>query len=279
MPELPEVETIARSLNEQLAGQRIAGVSIGWPRSIARPGVEAFSEQLVGRTVQRVGRRGKFIVMDLYPSKHLIVHLRMTGQFLVCEDAWALESDRHTHVTIVFESGCVMRFRDVRKFGRFALVDDASEVLGALGLEPLSDTFTCEALAALLRSRRRQIKPALLDQTMVAGLGNIYVDEALWEARIHPLRTTHTLTEGEVARLHEAVRRVLAQAISNRGTTFRDYRDPQNLPGENQRALAVYGRKGEPCPRCASPIVRILVGQRGTHFCPVCQKLDPSCDP
>ncbi|MHB1295546.1 MAG: bifunctional DNA-formamidopyrimidine glycosylase/DNA-(apurinic or apyrimidinic site) lyase [Anaerolineae bacterium] len=279
MPELPEVEVIAQGLHEQLAGQCITEVSVRWPRSIARPPAGELSSQLVGRTVQRVWRRGKFIVLDLAPSKHLIVHLRMTGQFLVCKGAKAPEADAHTHVSITFASGCLLHFRDVRKFGRFALVDDPAEVLGNLGPEPLSDAFTAEALAAILRGRRRQIKPALLDQTVVAGLGNIYVDEALWEARIHPLRSAHSLTTDQVARLYQAIRFVLAQAIANRGTTFRDYRDAQNLPGANQRALAVYGRKGEPCTRCATPIVRIVVGQRGTHLCPVCQALESIAQP
>lgn len=280
MPELPEVEVIARGLHEQLAGQRIVEVAVRWPRTIARPPADVFAAQLVGRTVQRVWRRGKFLVLDLTPSKHLVVHLRMTGQFLVCRGAGSLEADAHTHVSITFASGCLLHFRDVRKFGRFALVDDPAEVLGALGPEPLSDGFTPESLAAILHGRRRQIKPALLDQTVVAGLGNIYVDEALWEARIHPLRPAHTLTVDELVRLHRAIRLVLAQAIANRGTTFRDYRDAQNRPGGNQRALAVYGRKGAPCPRCGAPIVRTVVGQRGTHFCPVCQVLEPPfCTP
>jgi formamidopyrimidine-DNA glycosylase len=177
-----------------------------------------------------------------------------------------------------FASGGALYFRDPRKFGRISLVADPAPLVGKLGPEPLEASFTAEALGALLAGRRRQLKPALLDQTLVAGLGNIYVDEALWRAGLHPLRKADSLSDGEIARLRDAIHDVLANAVAHKGTTLRDYRNPAGEPGDNQFFLAVYHRQGEPCQRCGTPIERMVVGQRGTHICAQCQRMEDNLD-
>jgi len=277
MPELPEVETIVRLLRGQLAGQCLSRVEVRWPRCIACPSVAEFGRELLGREVLDVGRRGKFVILSLSGHKSLLVHLRMTGRLIV-EDVGHLAAnggvapDPYTHVSFRFTSGKALRFRDTRKFGRLYLVSEAAEIVGGLGPEPLSPGFTPQVLQDLLSRHRRRLKPLLMDQRMLAGLGNIYVDEALWEARIHPLRHAHTLSPEEVVRLHTAIRNVLARAIRNQGTTLRDYRTPLDEAGENQEALAVYGRQGKPCLRCGELILREAVGGRGTWYCPSCQR-------
>ena len=273
MPELPEVETIVRGLKDRLIGETVRQVQVRWPRSLATPSLAEFAQRLIGLTIKDATRRGKFIIISL-PPWFLLVHLGMTGQLLLCDEPDdPLIHNKHVHALFCFASGRYLCFRDVRKFGRLYLVDNVEEIVGHLGPEPLSDDFTPQGMCALLRCRRRQIKPALLDQRVLAGLGNIYGDESLWAAGIHPLRHTHTLTDEEVMRLYTATRTVLSCAIANKGTTLRDYRDPKNEPGENQSALAVYSRQGQPCKRCGHSIERIVVGGRGTSFCPVCQPL------
>ncbi|MCD6520836.1 MAG: bifunctional DNA-formamidopyrimidine glycosylase/DNA-(apurinic or apyrimidinic site) lyase [Anaerolineae bacterium] len=270
MPELPEVETIVRELSKQLPGKRIIDVQVRWPRLIAAPSPRAFCEQAIGLTIQEVTRRGKFILISL-PPLSLLIHLRMSGQLLlVSEDTPA---DKHVHVIWRFSSDEALFYRDVRKFGRLYLVRDPQAILAGLGPEPLSSEFTPQRLAELLRGQRRQIKPLLMDQHTLAGLGNIYTDESLWLAGIHPKRRAGSLTPSEIQRLHQAIRQVLWNAIQHKGTTLRDFRDPHNGAGENQFSLAVYGHQGEPCPRCGHPIERDLIGGRGTHFCPLCQPL------
>ena len=278
MPEMPEVETIVRALRKRIVGQMVADVEVEWPRSIALSSPDTFSRQVIGRRVVEVTRRGKFTIIHLAPCKSMVVHMGMTGHLVVDEehDPRALEKnhrDRHTRVLIQFASGKALRFRDARKFGRIYLVDDPCDVplLRDLGPEPLSSAFTPQVLGELLHRHRRQVKPLLLDQRFLAGLGNIYVDESLWQARIHPQALTHKLTAHQVLSLHRAIRKVLTQAIRNRGTTLRDYRDPQDEPGDNQWSLSVYGLHGEQCKRCGQIIQRAMVGGRSTHYCPACQ--------
>ncbi len=279
MPELPEVETIARDLREALAGDRVAAVEVYWPRIVATPSPEAFAERLAGRTVRAVGRRGKFLVLHLDEGA-LILHLRMTGQ-LVWDPAGRRGrsgdgggcEDPHVHVVLRMRSGATVCYRDVRKFGRLYLVGDPESVLGRLGDEPLDPALTPGRFHERLAARRRRLKDLLLDQTVLAGRGNIYVDEALWEARLSPRRAASTLLPEESARLLDALRTVLERSIASRGTTFSDYRDALDRPGSNRRNLAVYGRRGEPCPRCGTPVRRIVVAGRGTHYCPRCQAL------
>ena len=273
MPELPEIDTIVTGLRRCLVGETVENVQVRWERSIACPAVFAFEQELRGLTITDVSRRGKFAIIAI-GAKYLVVHLRMTGQLLFCDSSPVVSiDDKHVHVMIRFVSGRYLFLRDVRKFGRLYLVDDPETVVADLGPEPLSSTFTAARFTALLVQRHRQIKPMLLDQRVLAGLGNIYVDESLWRAGIHPLRHSDSLTGEEATCLHAAIGRVIRQAIANRGTTLRDYRDPQNEPGGNQWALAVYGREGRPCNRCGQPIERIQVGGRGTRVCLRCQPL------
>ncbi|HUV95563.1 MAG TPA: bifunctional DNA-formamidopyrimidine glycosylase/DNA-(apurinic or apyrimidinic site) lyase [Anaerolineae bacterium] len=280
MPEMPEVETIVRALKRRIVGETIVDALVEWPGSIARLSPAEFSQRIVGRRVAAATRSGKFTIIRLAPPKLLVVHLGMTGRLSVDEASEAnaptsASQDAHTRVVIRFVSRKALRFRDMRKFGRIYLVDDACEIplLRDLGPEALSDTFKPRMLRELLRRHRRQIKPLLLDQHVLAGLGNIYVDESLWQARIHPRTLSHVLSTEEANRLYRAIRKVLRQAIRNRGTTIRDYRDLQGEPGENQGVLSVYRLQGEQCRRCGHVICRTMVAGRSTHYCPTCQPL------
>ncbi len=270
MPELPEVETIARGLR-QAVGRRIVAVDVRWPRTVAMPDPAAFAARLCGQCIADVGRRGKWLVLSLDSGAALLIHLRMSGRLILEADGAA--TDHHARVLLSLDDGRRLRFSDPRKFGRMALTDDPAEVLGALGAEPLSEEFTAERLARILAGRRTRLKPFLLEQRHLAGLGNIYTDEALWRARLHPLRRADSLNEEEIERLHGAIREVLSEAVAGRGTTLDDtrYVGADGLPGEFAGQLAVYGQAGQACPRCGSPVVRIVVGGRGTHLCPCCQ--------
>jgi formamidopyrimidine-DNA glycosylase len=269
MPELPEVETVARVLRRSVVGERITGVEVGWPRIVATPSAELFARELPGHTIRDVTRRAKFLVLRLEPSAWLLVHLRMTGRLLV--DDSPRPPDAHTHARLRLSSERELVFHDQRKFGRLWLVAQAEEVIGGLGPEPLGDDLTPAVWQALLLAHRGRIKGVLTNQRVLAGVGNIYVDESLWAAGIHPQRPAHTLDAVEAARLYTALREILACAIAKRGTTLRDFRDPHGDAGSNQELLQVYGRRGEACPRCGATITRIVVGGRGTYLCPQCQ--------
>ncbi len=273
MPELPEVETVARGLRASLVGRTITGVEVRWARSIIPSSPTVFARRLTGQTVTGVGRRGKWVVITLSGGDTLLVHLRMTGQ-LVLGPGEPLD-DRHVRVLFFLDDGQILRFSDQRKFGRLHLVDDPSGVLDELGPEPLADDFTATRLGEMLARRRGRIKPLLLNQRCLAGLGNIYTDEALWRARIHPLRQANSLIPADVRRLHRAIRAVLRAAIAAGGTTLPDaaYQQADGRSGEFADRLAVYGRAGQSCPRCGTTIERFRVSQRGTHFCPRCQSL------
>lgn len=269
MPELPEVETIARDLDAQLVGRRIMDVAVSWERSVDGCAIDAFCAQLWGRQIIRVGRRGKYLVFHLDGGLFMLVHLRMTGQFLLCP----LSPDEQKHVRVAFEldDGRQLCFRDTRKFGRIYLVRDQEARLGKLGPEPLSPEFNEGAFAERLERHRGMLKPLLLDQRFVAGIGNIYADEALFYAGLHPRRRADSLDLEDMHRLFGAIQQVLRQAIANRGTTLSDYQDSRGREGENQHHLAVFRRAEEPCPRCGSAIQRDRVGGRGTFFCAKCQ--------
>jgi formamidopyrimidine-DNA glycosylase len=273
MPELPEVETVARGLRTSLVGRTIVGVEVRWPRSVVPPDPAAFARRLTDQTVAGVERRGKWLVIALDGGDTLLVHLRMSGR-LVLESETCLD-DRHLRVLLFLDGGQRLRFSDPRKFGRLVLTPDPQEVLGELGPEPLGDDLTPERLGEMLALRRGRIKPLLLNQRFLAGLGNIYADEALWRAGVHPLRQADTLNPAEVRRLHRAIRSVLQAAIASGGTTLPDrtYQQADGRAGEFAGRLAVYGRAGHPCSRCGATVERIRVGQRGTHFCPLCQTL------
>ncbi len=281
MPELPEVETIARDLNAAgIVGKSLACAQVYWERSIATPSVPEFCRLIQKRTIARVHRRGKFLVFDLAGGGNLLIHLRMSGRL-----HWVprgSKRERHEHVVLAFAGGRELRFHDTRKFGRVYLTPEAETILERLGPEPLDPAFTVARLQSMLKARRRQLKPLLLDQHFLAGLGNIYADEALWESKLHPRRCSHALSKKEVASLHAAIRRVLRRGLRNLGTSLgtgkANFYSVGRRRGRNRDELKVFRRTGEPCPRCATNIRRILVGQRSTHLCPQCQIAEPCRD-
>ena len=272
MPELPEVETIARSLQAggrgtgPITGLRITAAELLWARTLACPGPEEFTERISGQTVQEAGRRGKFIRLTLEPDT-LLLHLRMSGDIRVESALEPLQT--HDRLILNFEDGQRMVFNDTRKFGRVWLLRDPDEVLGKLGPEPLDESFTADLLAQMLAGKSRQIKPLLLDQSFLAGMGNIYTDEALHQARIHPLRRASSLSREQVQNLWFGLRDRLSEGIRRNGASI----DWIYRGGSYQDILRVYRRDGQPCPVCGTPVERILVGQRGTHYCPRCQPL------
>jgi formamidopyrimidine-DNA glycosylase len=273
MPELPEVETTARSLRPRLIGLRVTAVDgVDWPRMLPNTTEEDLRLALVGRRVAEVDRRGKYLLIGFDDDQWLAVHRKMSGNLLLQDVNLPLE--RHTHLCIQLDTGQQLRFVDARKFGRvylFRLHEQLDEFLAErLGPDSLVDLDE-GVLAAKLRGRKGRLKPLLLDQAFLAGVGNLYADEALWAARLHPLRTADSLSSAEVKRLAQAIKQVLVMGIERRGTSFSTYRDSDGSAGENQDHLNVYGREGQACPRCGTPIRRILIGQRSSHFCPHCQ--------
>ncbi len=272
MPELPEVQHAADTLGAQIIGHTIVAVTkLDWERMVETPDAASFVALLAGRTVLAAERRAKWILLTLDAGWTLALHLRMSG-FIAVAPPDAVP-DRYVHLVLLIDDGRQVFFHDTRKFGRARLLDTAGRAaLGAAhGHEPLADQFGVDVLAAVLRGRNRAIKPLLLDQTRIAGLGNIYVDEALWRACIHPLTPAATLDAAAIDALHAAIQGALRDGLRNGGSTLRDYRNAYGVSGENQNHFAAYGRTGEPCPRCGTPIARLVVGQRGTHVCPRCQ--------
>lgn len=279
MPELPEVQTVVNDLMAAgIVGTTIKTARVFWPRTIAEPSAQIFCRRIIGRRVAAVRRRAKFIVFDFAGGGHLLVHLRMTGRLLLTSTA--LKRSKHQHVILGLENRRQLRFQDTRKFGRLYLVENTEKILGHLGPEPLADGFSAKNLAASLNATQRILKPLLLDQRFIAGLGNIYVDEALWESQIHPQRSSASLSEKEIRALHRAIRRVLRRGLQNLGTTLgtgqANFYSIAYNRGRNSDELKVFRRTDEPCPRCKTEITRIVVGQRSTHICPECQKLERS---
>ncbi|MBN2002135.1 MAG: bifunctional DNA-formamidopyrimidine glycosylase/DNA-(apurinic or apyrimidinic site) lyase [Anaerolineae bacterium] len=275
MPELPEVETIMRGLRPVLTGRTFVAAEVLWANTVATPDVKSFCETLTGAIVQALGRRGKYIIITLDGGWTLLIHLRMSGKFVLRAPGADDENTTHTRVRLRLDDGVEVVYVDPRKFGRFFLVKDPAEVVGDLGPEPLSPAFTATWLAENLSGRQGEIKRLLLDQRFIVGLGNIYVSEALWRAQIHPLRVAGTLSADEVKRLHVAIVEVLANAVAQGGSSLddRQYVAPDGQLGRYQNALCVYDRAGEQCPRCKYTLERIVQGQRSTYFCPVCQPL------
>jgi len=251
-----------------LPGLVVERTDVFWPRSIATPTPDEFQSRLPGQTVLDVGRRGKFLVLQL-DRDWLLFHLRMSGD-LALEPAHA-PPGTHPRLMVFFKSGWRLAFDDARKFGRVWLVDDPGQVLSGLGPEPLDARFTAEDLYQRLHSSRRQLKPLLLDQSFLAGIGNIYADEALHRASLHPLLLSHQVTVDQAGRLWLSIRETLEEGIRRQGASI----DWVYRGGDFQNAFRVYQRTGEPCPVCGTPVQRIVVGQRGTHFCPTCQPPQP----
>lgn len=273
MPELPEVENYKRDLRALLVGRQFTGVYVDWPNQIGTPALDELERRLPGQTVESVSRRGKYLLFRLSGGDTLLIHLKMSGRLYI--EPATTPTGSHVHVIFRLDGEDELRFYDPRKFGRVYLVNDPAQVVGDLGPEPLAEDFTVERFADLLASRRGRIKPLLLNQQFLAGLGNIYADETLHQASLHPLRTADTLDADEIERLHAAIQSTLRQAIEQRGTSFSwVYRDAYGEPGAFQSQLQVYDRAGEPCYRCGTPIERIVVGQRGTYLCPCCQPIE-----
>jgi formamidopyrimidine-DNA glycosylase len=273
MPELPEVETMVRDLVPHLVGRTFTAIELPFAGCIAWPDPSSFIDRIVGQSVCGITRRGKYARIALGSGDEVIVHRGMTGSLLLR----AVEAPMESHVRAVLrlDNGYELRFNDPRKFGRVSVMDAAgAERLPpwhAMGPEPLDDGFTVQVLQARLHGRTGVLKPLLLNQRVIAGLGNIYVDEALFRAGVHPRRTADTLTAIEIGRIHGAIRDVLFGAIRGRGTTFSSYTDIEGRDGTYQVSLAVFHREGEPCPRCGATIQKLVVGGRGTHVCPACQ--------
>ena len=274
MPELPEVETIARYLREgsagpgeqpgSILGSTAAAARVLWPRTLSTPSAGELDQVLPGQVLQRIGRRGKYLVLG-FDRHSLLIHLRMSGDLRVDRiDSPVLPHDRFL---LEFRDGARLAFNDPRKFGRVWLAADPAEILGGLGPEPLEDGFTSEFLYSGLQQRSRQLKPLLLDQSFIAGLGNIYSDEALYLARLHPLRLSNQVSAEQAGALWGAIRQVLADGIRHHGASI----DWVYRGGDFQNHFNAYGRTGQACRVCGESIVRIVVGQRSTHFCPACQ--------
>lgn len=302
MPELPEVEYTARQLRSSVEGATIQEAQVFWERIVGHPSLPEFYAQMRQRRIEAVRRRGKFLLFDLSGDLLLTIHRRMTGNLLLLPSGWQIDSSlreqdsaawstrgptityvgtdrqyghelRYCRAAFTFTDGRCLLFTDPRKFGRIELWPRAceQEALHGLGPEPLSSAFQVQTLAQGLMGRRSSIKQVLLDQTVVAGIGNIYADEALFYAGIHPLRSASSLRPNELQLLHEGIVTVLQLGIEHGGTSFNDYRDLWGEAGENYNHVHVYHQEGKPCPRCGTTIERIVVAQRGTHFCPHCQ--------
>ena len=275
MPELPEVETVRRHLAPLLEGRRLEQVEIDDAR-LTRPfAPDEVARELEGERVHALDRRGKYLIVRFESGRALLIHLRMTGS-LRHAPAGTLTDDPYRRAIVTLDDRADLAYRDVRRFGTWLLLEPAevdAYLNARLGPEPLEPSFRARDLAARLANRRAPVKAAILDQRTVAGVGNIYADEALWRARVHPLREARGLDQRELQALHRNIRRVLELGIARQGATLRDYARPGGEPGGMQDEFKVYGRAGEPCERCGTPIERISVAGRGTWYCPACQRL------
>lgn len=272
MPELPEVETVRSGLEQLVLHKVISSMTIKVPKMV-KTDLEAFCLTIPGQKIQAIGRRGKYLLFD-FGQWVMISHLRMEGKYLLFEDQ--VPDNKHFHVFLHLNDGSTLVYQDVRKFGTFDLI--AKEELDyffkhrSIGPEPTAEAFDQSLFEKRLLSSRKPIKPYLLDQSLVAGLGNIYVDEVLWAAQIHPERRSDSLEVSEIKRLHREIIRILQLAVQKGGSTIRTYRSALGMDGTMQNYLMVYGQKDNPCPRCGHPITKIKVGGRGTHLCPNCQR-------
>ena len=267
MPELPEVQATVDYLRDRVEGSTITRAHVSWARTVLPNDPSIFMRDIAGAKISALFRRGKYIGMRLDSTKprYLFTHLRMSGSLDVIPTEF--EVDRHDRVCLELDSGKSIRFNDTRKFGRMTLCDDPDDVVGHLGLEPLDPLSTPETLKSVLSRKAGRIKPVLLDQTVIAGLGNIYVDEVLWRIKVHPLTITSSLSQEHIIKLHKAIQETLLEAIEKLGCDFGD-----GVVDGGMYKPRVYGRDDKKCSRCRDTIVRIVVGQRGTHICPTCQR-------
>ena len=272
MPEMPEVETVRRTLLPLIKGKTIKEVTVWYPKIITGDAKE-FARQLTGKKIENIDRYAKYLLIRLSDNLTIVSHLRMEGKYRLVKIN--TKKDKHDHVQIVFKDNSALRYNDVRKFGRMQLIKTGTERektgIGKLGVEPNSAAFTVSYLQNGLARKKKNIKNTLLDQSIVAGLGNIYVDEVLWETKIHPLSQANAIPAKKVAQLHDNINSLIELAIAERGTTVHTYLDANGKTGGFQKMLQVYGHKGEPCVRCGTPLEKIKVNGRGTTFCPKCQ--------
>ena len=271
MPELPEVETIARTIEAQILGRTIISADVRWARTLATPSVKKFKEQIKGQKIVGVTRRAKYLIL-LLENYNLLIHLRMSGDLTVRKGK--IKPEKHDRLVLNLQSKnrelSDLAFNDTRKFGRVWLTDQPEKILGKLGPEPLEKNFTPQWLYENLRKRKRQLKPLLLDQTFLAGVGNIYADESLHIAKLHPLGLSNVVSQKQAKALQEAIQSVLQEGIRRNGASI----DWVYRGGEYQNYFRVYDREDKPCIVCGTKIQKIIVGQRGTHFCPKCQKAE-----
>jgi formamidopyrimidine-DNA glycosylase len=267
MPELPEVETIKNELLPHVLGRTITDVVIFWDKMVRRPSAAELKIRLAGRKITGLTRRGKYLFFHLDDGRVLVMHMKMTGSLLVDPS-----DDRFTRAIIRLDNGTALHFWDPRKFGKMSIESSEEAVASQLGPEPLDDEFTPEVLARLLRNRKAPIKPVLIDQTVIAGIGNMYADEALFEARIHPLKPAGQLSGEEIERLYNAIRAVLRRALKSKGASVRNYIRPDGTLGTAHNEFKVAHGTGKVCPGCGGPIERIVVRGRGTYICPRCQR-------
>lgn len=275
MPELPEVETIVNDLLKAgIIGCTIKKVEVFWHKTISQPDLNSFCKNLTNQQIIDLERRGKFLVFSLSSGDYLCVHLRMTGRLLLEEGK--IVDNPHIRLRVILDHQKRLDYYDTRKFGRWSLVKDLSTIFAKIGPEPLLPEFTTEIFWKMLKKHSRALKPLLLDQSFLAGLGNIYVDEALWESQLHPLQPANSLTKAEANRLHSAIRHVLKRGIDSQGTTLgkgkSNYYRLDGSKGNHQTLLNVFRQTGKPCPRCENIIERMIVAQRSTHICPFCQR-------
>ena len=269
MPELPEVETIKNELSPHVVGRIISGITLFWEGMLRQPSLAEFYSRISRREITGLSRRGKYLIFSLSSGDLLVIHLKMSGSLLVGKDS--SEPPKYSRAIIRLDDGTSIFFSDPRKFGMMRLVKDDSSILGRLGPEPLEASFTPQVLTQRLSKRKAPLKAALLDQSFVAGIGNMYADEALFLAKIHPLRPSNSLSQYEIKRLHSAIRQVLRSAITNGGASIMNYLRPDGTPGTAHFEFKVAHGRGKNCPNCGTPLKRIAVRNRGTYFCPKCQ--------
>lgn len=266
MPELPEVETIKKELLPYVLGRTITSVDLFWERIVRQPSVEEFCSRVIGQKITGITRRGKYLFFHLGSGEMLVMHMKMTGSLIIDPS-----DDRFSRAIFHFNNGSEMHFWDPRKFGVMWLDKDESAVAAKLGPEPLEENFTADMLEDIVRNRTAPIKPVLLDQSIIAGIGNMYADEALFDAKIHPARPARSLSKKEIKRLHYSIGQVLLKALKEKGASVRNYIRPDGSPGTAHDEFNVAHGVGKDCPRCGTPIKRIVLRGRGTYFCPKCQ--------
>ena len=273
MPEGPEVETVRCGLTRLVVGRKVLGTEVRWEKTISGMAPEEFDAELVGRTIEKVDRRGKYLLFRFSGGLTMVSHLRMEGAYYTVPAG--TEPGKHDLVTFHLDEGIDLFYRDTRKFGRMNLVPDSDALqvagLAKIGPEPTEKDLSLAYMVSEFGKSRMHVKPFLLDQSHIAGLGNIYVDETLWQSQIHPLTAANKLTEDELARLRENIIHEITRATEHHGTTVHSFTTAFGEAGEFQNELQVYGRVGEPCLRCGHPLEKMKVAQRGTTYCPVCQ--------